>query len=62
VSEGARGIGTAGYRDGHAEESGRPSPGELAATAVRAAGEVAQLGLSIGGAVLKRVAGRLPKP
>ena len=62
VSEGARGIGTTGYRDEQAEESGRPSGVEVAATAVRAAGEVAQLGLSLGGAVLKRVAGRVPKP
>jgi hypothetical protein len=29
---------------------------------VRAAGEVAQLGVTIGGAVLKRVVKRLPRP
>ena len=62
VSEGAPGIGTAGYRDQPSPESGRPSGVELAATAVKAAGEVAQLGLTIGGQVLKRVADRLPKP
>jgi hypothetical protein len=62
VSEGAPGIGTAGYRDRPDEESGRPSGVELATTAVRAAGEVAQLGLMLGGHVLKRVVERLPKP
>jgi hypothetical protein len=62
VREGAPGIGTAGYRDHPDEESGRPSGVELATSAVRAAGEVAQLGLAIGGHVLKRVVDRLPKP
>ena len=62
VSEGAPGIGTAGYRDQPSTESGRPSGVELATTAVKAAGQVAQLGLTIGGHVLKRVVGRLPKP
>jgi hypothetical protein len=62
VSEGARGIGTGGYRDQPSQDSGRPSGVELATTAVKAAGEVAQLGLTIGGHVLKRVVDRLPKP
>jgi hypothetical protein len=62
VSEGAPGIGTAGYRDQPSDESGRPSGVELATTAVKAAGEVAQLGLTIGGHVLKRVVDRIPKP
>ena len=61
VSEGAPGIGTGGSHD-QSPESGRPSGGELAATAVKAAGEVAQLGLTIGGQVLKRLAGRVPRP
>jgi hypothetical protein len=62
VREGAPGIGTGGYRDEPSSESGRPSGVELAGTAVRAAGEVAQLGLTIGGEVLKRVVRRLPRP
>jgi hypothetical protein len=62
VREGAPGIGTAGSRDQPSPESGRPSGTELATTAVRAVGEVAQLGITIGGHVLKRVADRLPKP
>jgi hypothetical protein len=62
VREGAPGIGTAGARDEASRESGRPSGVELASTAVRAAGEVAQLGLTIGGRVLKGVVDRLPKP
>jgi len=61
VRAGAPGIGTTGYRE-QPSESGRPSGTDLAATAVKAAGQVAQLGLTIGGHVLKRVAGRLPKP
>ncbi len=61
VREGAPGIGT-GYRDQAASESGRPSGVQLAATAVRAAGEVAQLGFTLGGHVLKRVVDRIPKP
>jgi hypothetical protein len=62
VSDGAPGIGRTGYRDEEPDRSGRPGGVELAATAVRAAGEVAQLGLTIGGQVLKRVVDRLPKP
>jgi hypothetical protein len=62
VREGAPGIGTAGSRDQPSPESGRPSGTELATTAVRAAGEVAQLGITIGGHVLKRVVDRIPKP
>jgi hypothetical protein len=61
VREGAPGIGT-GYRDEPASESGRPSGVELAATAVRAAGEAAQLGLTVGGKLVKGVVKRLPKP
>jgi hypothetical protein len=60
VRQGAPGIGTAGRRDEHSPESRRPSGTDLAGTAVRAAGEVAQLGLTIGGEVLKRVVRRLP--
>jgi hypothetical protein len=62
VSQGAPGIGTAGYRDQSSPESARPSGVELATTAVKAAGQVAQLGLTIGGHVLKRVVDRIPKP
>jgi hypothetical protein len=62
VREGAPGIGTAGYREQPSQESARPSGVELATTAVKAAGEVAQFGLTIGGQVLKRVVDRLPKP
>ena len=61
VREGAPGIGT-GHRDQAAEESGRPSGVQLAATAVRAAGEVAQLGVTLGGELLKGVVKRLPRP
>ena len=62
MREGAPGIGTSPPREAPADESGRPGGVELAATAVKAAAEVAQLGLAIGGQVLKRVAGKLPRP
>jgi hypothetical protein len=62
VREGAPGIGTSPRREEPPAESGRPGGVELAATAVKAAGEVAQLGVAIGGQVLKRVARKLPRP
>jgi hypothetical protein len=31
-------------------------------TAVQAAGELAQIGITVGGQLLKRAAGRLPRP
>ncbi len=40
----------------------QPSGTELVTTVVQAAGELAQVGLSIGGQVLKRAVDRLPKP
>ncbi len=40
----------------------QPSGTELVSTVVQAAGELAQVGLSIGGQVLKRAVERLPKP
>jgi hypothetical protein len=43
-----------GRRDG--------GPAELVTTAVQAAGELAQIGLTVGGQLLKRAAGRLPRP
>jgi hypothetical protein len=39
-----------------------PSGTELVTTVVQAAGELAQVGLSIGGQVLKRAVERLPRP
>jgi hypothetical protein len=65
VREGAPGIGTpgtAGTRDEPSTESARPTGTELVTTAVRAAGQVAQIGLAIGGQILKRAADRLPRP
>jgi hypothetical protein len=46
--------------DGH--KSGRPGATEIASTAVQAAGEIAQLGFTVGGQLLKRAAGRIPRP
>ena len=43
-----------GRRDG--------GPTELVTTAVQAAGELAQIGITVGGQLLKRAAGRLPRP
>jgi hypothetical protein len=61
VSEGAPGIGTGARPDERPRESARPSGVELASTAVKAAGEVAQLGITIGGHLLKRAVQRLPR-
>jgi len=43
-------------------ERGRPSGVELVTTAVQAAGELTQIGLTVGGRLLKRAIDRLPKP
>jgi len=42
-----------------AEQRGAPSGVELVATAVQAAGELAQIGLAVGGQALKSALGRL---
>ena len=39
-----------------------PSGTELVTTAIQAAGELAQIGLAVGGSVLKRAVDKLPKP
>jgi hypothetical protein len=64
VREGAPGIGTTTLRDKptSSDESGRPTGTELVAGAVKAAGQVAQLGLAIGGNLVKKAVERLPKP
>ena len=41
---------------------GRPSTSEVVTTAVQAAGELASIGLTVGRQVLKRAAGRIPRP
>jgi hypothetical protein len=43
-------------------EGGRPSGTQVVTTAVQAAGELAQLGVTISGQLLKRAAGRIPRP
>ncbi|HYH89393.1 MAG TPA: hypothetical protein VEX67_09175 [Solirubrobacteraceae bacterium] len=42
--------------------SSPPSGTELVTTAIQAAGELAQIGLAVGGQVLKRTIGKIPKP
>jgi hypothetical protein len=42
--------------------AGPPSGTELVTTAIQAAGELAQIGLKVGGQGLKRTVGKLPKP
>ena len=39
-----------------------PSGTELVTTAIQAAGELAQIGFAVGGQVLRRAVGKLPKP
>ena len=62
VRPGAPGMGTSGERDQPSPERGRPSGVELVTTAVQAAGELTQIGLTIGGKIIKRAVNRLPKP
>src|SRR5215217_426890 len=72
VREGAPGFGTAAERpdptssartgEEPSAERGRPSGVELVTTAVQAVGELTQIGLTIGGRLLKRAFDRLPKP
>jgi len=72
VREGAPGMGTSDVRadptsppgtgEQPASESARPSGMELVTTAVQAVGELTQIGLTIGGRILKRAIDRLPRP
>ena len=48
--------------DQDGRKSGPPGGAEIVTTAVQAAGEIAQLGLAVGGQILKRAAGRIPRP
>jgi hypothetical protein len=41
---------------------GHPSGGELVTTAIQATGELARIGLTVGGQMLKRAVDRLPRP
>jgi hypothetical protein len=45
--------------DGRKGRAGGPA---IVGTAVQAAGEIAQLGLAVGGQILKRAASRIPRP
>jgi hypothetical protein len=63
VREGAPGMGPSGAREQPpAPERGRAGGVELVTTAVKAAGELTQFGLAIGGQIIKRAVGKLPKP
>ena len=44
------------------DKGGRAGGTEIVTTAVQAAGEIAQLGIAVGGQILKRAAGRIPRP
>jgi hypothetical protein len=61
VREGAPGIGGGPEPEERPAASGRPSRTELVTTAVKATGELAQIGISVGGRLLKRAVDRLPK-
>jgi hypothetical protein len=43
-------------------ENGDSGGPDIVTTAVQAAGELAQLGVTVGGQILKRAAGRIPRP
>jgi hypothetical protein len=53
-------IPPAGYATPHADDA--PSGADLVTTAVRAAGEIAQIGIAAGGRALKSALARLPRP
>ena len=60
---GARRMPPAGFsppRDTH--DQAPPSGAELIGTAIQAAGELAQIGLAVGGHALRSALGRLPRP
>jgi hypothetical protein len=63
---GERAPASAGRADERSEaaspESARPSGVELVTTAVQAAGELTQIGLTIGGRIIKRAVDRIPRP
>ena len=61
VREGAPGIGGGPEPEERPAASGRPSGTELVTTAVKATGELAQIGITVGGQILKRAVDRLPK-
>jgi hypothetical protein len=48
--------------DQDGRRGGPPSGTEIVTTAVQAAGELAQIGIAAGGRMLKRAAGRIPRP
>lgn len=60
VRSGAKGLDAPRKRTPAPEKA--PSGTELVSTVVQAAGELAQVGLSIGGQIVKRAIERLPKP
>jgi hypothetical protein len=55
-------IPPAGYATPRPDDDGVPRGAELVTTAVKAAGELAQIGLSAGGRAVKSALGRLPRP
>jgi hypothetical protein len=55
-------MGTITDRDPGTTEHGRPTGAELVGTAVKAAGELTQIGVQISGRLIKRAVKTLPKP
>ena len=67
VRAGAPALAESTERARHAEPPPKSTPSppsgtELVTTAIQAAGELAQIGLAVGGQVLKRAVDKLPKP
>jgi hypothetical protein len=52
----------AGWAAPRDQDAGRGGTGELLGTAAQAVGELAQMGLTLGGQVLRQALSRLPKP
>ena len=62
VSAGCPPLQSRGRREPPPDPIGRPKGAELVTTAIQATGELARIGLTVGGQVLKRAVDRLPRP
>jgi hypothetical protein len=62
VSAGCPPLESPGRREPPPDPIGRPKGAELVTTAIQATGELARIGLTVGGRVLKRAVDRLSRP
>jgi hypothetical protein len=62
VSAGCPPLETHGRREPPPDPIGPPKGAQMVTTAIQATGELARIGLTVGGQVLKRAVDRLPRP